>query len=1145
MKEIYSLKLENGRSVKDHLLEMRKLFKSLSRMGYKMVQEELVHLMWFSLTNEIRTTVSAYIGEPKRDVAKLHEDILASLEPKPAAPAELMDTDWIDELGDLSCPECGSNDICAHSMDIDQLDIGLPDAPGIFMIDCLITSYESWVLDTGSGNHICNHLQGFRRRETLRKDRSNLRVGEGTMLVAEAVGSYSLSLPSGLVRKKTQSHFFMKIRVLFLLLVFFSISFVFIHGGEEAKTNKFREREATDDNLGYPNFAEDELLNKQCPQNLELRWQTEVSSSIYATPLIADINSDGKLDVVVPSFVHYLEVLEGSDGDKMPGTLLRNSLDKSLSNTVSVPPKSHVKAHELSEHAESKLAHNFCLYDFIRMAAFHQSTVHASPLLYDIDKDGVREIALATYNGEVLFFRTSGYIMSEKLEVPRLKAKRDWYVGLLPDPVDHSHPDVHDELLIKEAVLHSITPPGEANHTSDAKENKGKENEIPLKPESPKNTVNTSLEEHVKNPHNESAVSANASEKGSSDAQNKTSAHIELPKDVHNISSNAAPDNVHGSTPSESKSGRRLLEEKSENVPHTDTNNPKDVPIATAENDEGLEADADSSFELFRDNEELADEYNYDYDDYVDETMWGDEEWTEAQHEASQNYVHVDSHILCTPVIADIDQDGIMEMIVAVSYFFDHEYYDNPERVKELGGIDIGKYVGGGIVVFNLETKQVKWTAQLDLSTDTGKFRAYIYSSPTVVDLDGDGYLDILVGTSYGLFYVLDHKGKVREKFPLEMAEIQGAVVAADINDDGKIELVTTDSHGNVAAWTPNGVEIWEAHLKSLIPQGVSVGDVDGDGHTDVVVPTISGNIYVLSGKDGSFVRPYPYRTHGRVMNQVLLVDLAKRREKKKGLTIVTTSFDGYLYLIDGPTSCADVVDIGETSYSMVLADNVDGGDDLDLIVTTMNGNVLCFSTPAPYHPLKAWRSHNQGRNNVAARVDREGIYVTPSSRAFRDEEGKNFWVEIEIVDKHRVPSGSQGPYNVTLLASTDIKVGKKRVGYLFGKHKVAYKTSLLVPGNYQGERTLKRNQVFDKPGKYRIKLPTVGVRTTGTVVVEMTDKNKLHFSDEFSLTFHMHYYKLLKWLLVLPMMGMFGLLVILRPQESVPLPSFSRNTEL
>ncbi|KAJ9567534.1 hypothetical protein OSB04_003500, partial [Centaurea solstitialis] len=199
MKEIYSLKLVKDQSVKEHLLEMRKLFKSLSHMGYKMVQEELVHLMWFSLTDEIRTTVSAYIGEPKRDVAKLHEDILASLEPKPAAAAELMDTDWIDELGDLSCPECGSQDICEHLMNIDQVEIGLPDAPGIFIIDCLITSYESWVIDTGSGNHIYNHLQGFTRRETLRKDRSNLRVGEGTPLIAEAVGSYSLSLPSGLV----------------------------------------------------------------------------------------------------------------------------------------------------------------------------------------------------------------------------------------------------------------------------------------------------------------------------------------------------------------------------------------------------------------------------------------------------------------------------------------------------------------------------------------------------------------------------------------------------------------------------------------------------------------------------------------------------------------------------------------------------------------------------------------------------------------------------------------------------------------------------------------------------------------------------------------------------------------------------------
>ncbi|XP_038702090.1 protein DEFECTIVE IN EXINE FORMATION 1-like isoform X2 [Tripterygium wilfordii] len=789
-------------------------------------------------------------------------------------------------------------------------------------------------------------------------------------------------------------------RVLLICLLLF-VCLDFAHG-DDSSENKFRKREATDDSLGYPDLDEDALLNTQCPRNLELRWQTEVSSSIYATPLIADINSDGKLDVVVPSFVHYLEVLEGSDGDKMPG-----------------------------------------------WPAFHQSTVHASPLLYDIDKDGVREIALATYNGEVFFFRVSGYIMTEKLVVPRLKVRKDWHVGLHPDPVDRSHPDVDDDQLILEAaemkskthtngntternisgstsmeshngignVANGNTPEGNTSGSTSTKTHIGMGNMS--------NPTNVSNPENVSNLADEKKV--NESQKGT---------NIKLSTGVDDSPANAGSS---GSNKSEilTGTGRRLLEDNnskgseegaSESKDNDKTNSNEDIRAATVENDEGLEADADSSFELLRDNDELGDEYSYDYDDYVDESMWGDEEWTEGQHEQLKDYVNIDSHILCTPVIADIDNDGVSEMVVAVSHFFDHEYYDNPDHMKELGDIDIGKYVAGAIVVFNLDTKQVKWSTQLDLSTDTAKFRAYINSSPTVVDLDGDGNLDILVGTSFGLFYVLDHHGKIREKFPLEMAEIQGAVVAADVNDDGKIELVTTDTHGNVAAWTAQGKEIWEAHVKSLVSQGPTIGDVDGDGRTDVVVPTLSGNIYVLSGRDGKPVGPYPYRTHGRVMNQVQLVDLSKRGEKSKGLTLVTTSFDGYLYLIDGPTACADVVDIGETSYSMVLADNIDGGDDLDLIVTTMNGNVFCFSTPAPHHPLKAWRSSNQGRNNLANRYNREGVYVTSPSRNYRDEEGKNFWVEIEIVDKYRFPSGSQAPYNVTVWNSADNFVSARKL---------------------------------------------------------------------------------------------------------------------
>jgi len=37
--------------------------------------------------------------------------------------------------------------------------------------------------------------------------------------------------------------------------------------------------------------------------------------------------------------------------------------------------------------------------------AFHQSTVHASPLLYDWDLDGTPDVLVTTYNGEVLAFK--------------------------------------------------------------------------------------------------------------------------------------------------------------------------------------------------------------------------------------------------------------------------------------------------------------------------------------------------------------------------------------------------------------------------------------------------------------------------------------------------------------------------------------------------------------------------------------------------------------------------------------------------------------------------------------------------------------------------------------------------------------------
>jgi len=58
---------------------------------------------------------------------------------------------------------------------------------------------------------------------------------------------------------------------------------------------------------------------------------------------------------------------------------------------------------------------------------------------------------------------------------------------------------------------------------------------------------------------------------------------------------------------------------------------------------------------------------------------------------------------------------------------------------------------------------------------------------------------------------------------------------------------------------------------------------------------------------------------------------------------------------MDGETACIDARDIGEVSHSMVLVDDLLDNGGLDLVVSTINGNVLLFETAGIYHPLRTW----------------------------------------------------------------------------------------------------------------------------------------------------------------------------------------------
>ncbi|KAK8593425.1 hypothetical protein V6N12_045507 [Hibiscus sabdariffa] len=78
---------------------------------------------------------------------------------------------------------------------------------GIYVIDVNMSTSSSWVLDTGCGSHICTSVQGLHMRRNLAKGDVDLRVGNGPRVAALAVGTYVLSLPSGLVLNLENCYF--------------------------------------------------------------------------------------------------------------------------------------------------------------------------------------------------------------------------------------------------------------------------------------------------------------------------------------------------------------------------------------------------------------------------------------------------------------------------------------------------------------------------------------------------------------------------------------------------------------------------------------------------------------------------------------------------------------------------------------------------------------------------------------------------------------------------------------------------------------------------------------------------------------------------------------------------------------------------
>lgn len=143
---------------------------------------------------------------------------------------------------------------------------------------------------------------------------------------------------------------------------------------------------------------------------------------------------------------------------------------------------------------------------------------------------------------------------------------------------------------------------------------------------------------------------------------------------------------------------------------------------------------------------------------------------------------------------------------------------------------------------------------------------------------------------------MLDHKGGTLPGWPVQLGEIQAQPVVVDLNNDGWLEVVVADVRGNVAAFDRFGKEVWERHLATMVTQAPTVGDVDGDGALELAIGTGSGRIVVLRAVDGTTLPGFPVMAHGKIMAPLSIVKL---RDDARGQHLLAPAFDGVLYIVD------------------------------------------------------------------------------------------------------------------------------------------------------------------------------------------------------------------------------------------------------
>jgi hypothetical protein len=272
----------------------------------------------------------------------------------------------------------------------------------------------------------------------------------------------------------------------------------------------------------------------------------------------------------------------------------------------------------------------------------------------------------------------------------------------------------------------------------------------------------------------------------------------------------------------------------------------------------------------------------------------------------------------------------------------------------------------------------------IDLSNGDGTFTAF---GPTyagingaftldVTDIDGDGNLDLVVGTGQSGIYLPPTNGQGIMMILMGNGDgtfrgapvyphaagggLHGAFAAGDFNNDGNIDVLSIASQqgGGLLLLTGNGKGTLTPQTinTSVVPSFVAAADINGDGKLDAVTLTSttdnSGNVNLalvtLNGNgDGTFATPVSYPV-GTPSPNSFFPNLALGDTRATGKPDAVVYQNGSLYLLENNgngTFAAPVLIDTENGFQALAVADVNGDGKADIVaVTSMQVNPTTFT---------------------------------------------------------------------------------------------------------------------------------------------------------------------------------------------------------